>query len=147
MPENTTPKQQGGFKSGQSGNAAESGKENPNACERRKPGRPPHRPTAYWRGQVDAYASYGTPHASIAKVIGIDEKTLRKHYASELDVAAINWKSDVCAGLDAKYVARVLADRGMLAKAGDGNLKVEKIAGTPKRVYVVTPRIFDGSDA
>ena len=27
------------------------------------------------------------------------------------------WKSDVCAGLDAKYVARVLADRGMLAKA------------------------------
>ena len=57
------------------------------------------------------------------------------------------WNSDVCAGLDAKYVPRVLADRGMLTKASDGYQKVEKIAGTPKRVYVVTPRIFDGGDA
>ena len=83
------PKLQGGFMPGPSGNPAESGKEYPDACERRKPGRPPHRPTAYWRGQVDAYASCGASHASIAKVIGIDEKTLRKHYAGELDVAAI----------------------------------------------------------
>jgi putative DNA primase/helicase len=56
------------------------------------------------------------------------------------------WKLDVCAGLDAKFVACVLADRGMLAKASDGYQKVEKIAGTPKRVYVVTPRIFDGGE-
>lgn len=56
------------------------------------------------------------------------------------------WKSDVCAGLNAKLVAGVLADRGMLAKASDGNQKVEKIAGTPKRVYAITPRIFDGGE-
>ena len=36
----------------------------------------------------------------------------------------------------------------MLIEGGsDGYQKVEKIAGTPKRVYVVTPRIFDGGDA
>ena len=103
MTETTTTKQQGGFKPGQSGNAAESGKENPNACERRKPGRPPHRPTAYWRGQVDAYASCGASHASIAKVIGIDEKTLRKHYAGELDVAAI--KANAAVGRTAFLMA------------------------------------------
>ena len=57
------------------------------------------------------------------------------------------WKQDVCAGLDPKFVARVLADRGALAKSSDGNMRVERIAGTPKRVYVVTPRIFDGGEA
>ncbi len=56
------------------------------------------------------------------------------------------WKADVCAGLDPTFVAKVLADRGMLSKAKDGYQKVEKIAGTPKRVYAVTPRIFDGAD-
>ncbi len=56
------------------------------------------------------------------------------------------WKRDVCAGLEPKFVASVLAERGALIRGGDGNLKVEKIAGTPKRVYVVTPRIFDGGE-
>ena len=39
------------------------------------------------------------------------------------------WKAEVCAGLDAKFVARVLAERGMLEKGGDGNAKVERIEG------------------
>jgi uncharacterized protein (DUF927 family) len=54
------------------------------------------------------------------------------------------WKAEVCAGLDPKFVAKVLAERGMLKKGADGNMKVEKIEGAPKRVYVITPRIFDG---
>ncbi len=58
------------------------------------------------------------------------------------------WKAEVCAGLDPTSVAKVLAEpkRGMLIKGNDGYSKVEKIAGTPKRVYVVTPRIFDGGE-
>jgi uncharacterized protein (DUF927 family) len=56
------------------------------------------------------------------------------------------WKLDVCAGLDARAAAETLAKRGMLVKASDGFQKVEKIAGTPKRVYVVTPRIFEGGE-
>jgi uncharacterized protein (DUF927 family) len=56
------------------------------------------------------------------------------------------WKQDVCAGLDAKFVAGVLAERGALAKSPDGNTCVVKIGGTPKRVYVLTPRIFAGGE-
>ena len=55
------------------------------------------------------------------------------------------WRAELCAGLDSKSVARELAKRGMLERGNDGNLRVEKIAGTSKRVYVVTPRIFDGA--
>jgi putative DNA primase/helicase len=55
------------------------------------------------------------------------------------------WRNEVCVGLDSKSVASELAKRGMLEKGNDGNSKVEKIAGTSKRVYVVTPRIFDGA--
>ena len=78
-------------------------KENPDASERRGPGRPAHHPTDYWRGQVDAYASCGTPHADIAAVIGIDAKTLRKHYARELDFAGI--KANVAVGRTAFLMA------------------------------------------
>jgi hypothetical protein len=53
------------------------------------------------------------------------------------------WK-EVCAGLDPKFVAKVLAERGMLERGSDAYAKVEKIEGVPKRVYVITPRIFDG---
>jgi uncharacterized protein (DUF927 family) len=55
------------------------------------------------------------------------------------------WKVEVCAGLDPKFTAKVLAERGMLERESDGNAKVVKIEGTSKRVYVITPRIFDGS--
>jgi hypothetical protein len=73
--------------------------------DRRGPGRPPHQPTAYWywRGQVDAYASCGTESAHIAAVLGIDAKTLRKHYAAELDVAAI--KANAAVGRTAFLMA------------------------------------------
>lgn len=56
------------------------------------------------------------------------------------------WKTEVCAGLDSKLVARVLAKRGMIEKAPDGFQPVHKIAGKPVRVYVVTPQIFDGGE-
>jgi putative DNA primase/helicase len=57
------------------------------------------------------------------------------------------WKQDVCAGLDPVAVAGALAKRGAVVKGSDGNTKVERIAGTTKRVYVVTPAIFDGGEA
>ena len=51
------------------------------------------------------------------------------------------WK-EVCTGLAANSVAKVLSDRGILSKGNDGNQK----AGKPMRVYAVTSRIFDGGD-
>ena len=48
-------------------------------------GRPAHHPEPSERRQVEAMADYGVPEADIARVLGIDPKTLRKHYRGELD--------------------------------------------------------------
>jgi hypothetical protein len=47
--------------------------------------RPSHKPDPELRRQVEALAGFGTPEADIAGLIGIDPKTLRKHYRRELD--------------------------------------------------------------
>jgi len=46
-----------------------------------------HEPTEEQRRTVEAMCSYGIPQEDIAAVIGIDVKTLRKHYRVELDTA------------------------------------------------------------
>jgi hypothetical protein len=48
-------------------------------------GRRAHRPDAFHRRQVEAMAGYGVPEHAIARVVGIDPKTLRRHYREELD--------------------------------------------------------------
>ncbi len=52
-------------------------------------GRPAHLPGPTERRQVEAMAGYGIPEADIARVLGIDPKTLRKHYRDELDTGHI----------------------------------------------------------
>ena len=47
--------------------------------------RPSHQPDEMQRRQVEALAGYGVPEAEISGMIGIDPKTLRKHYRHELD--------------------------------------------------------------
>ena len=47
--------------------------------------RPRHQPDDFHRRQVEALAGYGVPETDIAGMIGIDPKTLRKHYRHELD--------------------------------------------------------------
>ena len=48
-------------------------------------GRCAHSPDAYQRRQVETLAGYGVPETEIASLIGIDPKTLRRHYRQELD--------------------------------------------------------------
>jgi hypothetical protein len=48
-------------------------------------GRPRHAPDPVERRQVEALAGYGVPETAIAAMIGIDAKTLRRHYRHELD--------------------------------------------------------------
>lgn len=48
---------------------------------------PPHKPTDTQRKTVKALSAYGIPQLEIAKVIGIDDETLRIHYRHELDTA------------------------------------------------------------
>jgi hypothetical protein len=47
--------------------------------------RPRHEPDSLERRQVEALAGYGVPELEIAAMIGIDAKTLRRHYRHELD--------------------------------------------------------------
>jgi hypothetical protein len=49
-------------------------------------GRRAHKPDAAQRRQVEALAAYGIPEIDISRVVGIDPKTLRKHYREELDM-------------------------------------------------------------
>src|ERR1700694_4962290 len=49
-------------------------------------GRRAHKPDPVHRRQVEAMAAYGIPEPDIARVTGVDPKTLRKHYREELDL-------------------------------------------------------------
>jgi len=51
-------------------------------------GRRAHRPDDRGRRQVEALAAYGVPERDISRVVGVDAKTLRKHYRDELDLGA-----------------------------------------------------------
>src|SRR6185312_16083761 len=54
--------------------------------ERSLMGRRAHQPDPSQRRQVEAMAAYGIPEADIARVVGVDPKTLRKCYRDELDL-------------------------------------------------------------
>lgn len=45
----------------------------------------PHDPTPENRQTVQIHATVGTPQELIAEILGIDAKTLRKYYRTELD--------------------------------------------------------------
>ena len=49
--------------------------------------RPEHEPTAATRQLVQLHATVGTQQCVISDILGIDDKTLRKHYREELDQA------------------------------------------------------------
>ena len=49
--------------------------------------KPPHAPTDATRQTVQLHTMVGTTQADIARVLDIDEKTLRKYYRNELDLA------------------------------------------------------------
>ena len=46
-----------------------------------------HVPTPALRQTVQLHTTVGTTQETIARILGIDEKTLRKHYRDELDLA------------------------------------------------------------
>jgi hypothetical protein len=62
-------------------------------------GRRAHRPDASSRRQVEAMAAYGVPEINIANVVGIDPKTLRKHYRDELDNGQVKATAKVAESL------------------------------------------------
>lgn len=51
-------------------------------------GRRAHLPDERGRRQIEALAAYGVLERDVGRVLGIDTKTLRKHYRDELDIGA-----------------------------------------------------------
>jgi len=96
---------------------------------RRSRGRPAFEPTAHQRGLVEGMAAVGTQQPEIALALGLDEKTLRKHFASELAVSRVKAMTRVKQGL-------FHAATGWLKQLADGT-----VAGTPTREGV-TAAIF-----
>ena len=62
-------------------------------------GRPPHEPTPMSRRNVEALAGYGVPEVDIAGVLGIDPKTLRRHYPTELKFGHVKANAKVAENL------------------------------------------------
>lgn len=63
-----------------------------------------HKPEPSLRRQVEAMAAYGVTEPDIARVIGIDPKTLRKHYRDELATGHIKANSKVAESLFRKAI-------------------------------------------
>jgi uncharacterized protein (DUF927 family) len=57
------------------------------------------------------------------------------------------WRTEICAGHDAQFVARALAQAGMLRTQAEGlQCKVRNTKDTTVWAYVVTASIFEGAD-
>ena len=63
-------------------------------------------------------------------------------------IMADTWRTEVCSGLDARRVARLLAERGMVRTDGAGKNSISTVLpGIGRaRVYIVTPAIFGGEE-
>lgn len=61
--------------------------------------RPAHQPDPVQRRQVEALAGYGVPEPEISGMLGIDPKTLRKHYREELNLGHVKANAKVAENL------------------------------------------------
>ena len=99
-----------------------------------------HVPTDATREMVTRFARVGTKQDDIAAVMGIDPKTLRKHYREELDFAATHAIEQIGGALFTKAMS---GDTGAIifwlkTQAGwketskiEGDLNLKVITGVP----------------
>ena len=64
----------------------------------------PHKPTDQHRRVAEQMSGLGLPHEQIGAIIGIDDKTLRKYYQTELKIGKAKASSQV---------ARTLYDKAL----------------------------------
>jgi hypothetical protein len=74
-------------------------------------GRPPFEPTDKQREHVETLTGLMVPQETVARIIGIDKKTLRKYFRAELDNGAENTVANL------KSVIYAAADKGSLRAA------------------------------
>lgn len=104
-------------------------------------GRPAHEPTLMSRRNVEALAGYGVPEVDIAGVVGIDPKTLRKHYPQELRYGHVKANAKVAENLFRKATGDgresvIAAIFWMKTRAGWKETSVTEVAGPPQRMVI-----------
>ena len=62
-------------------------------------GRPAHVPTDETRNLVESLSGFGIPQDEIARLVGIDPKTLRFHYADQIELGSIKATAKVAQNL------------------------------------------------
>jgi len=62
-------------------------------------GRPAHVPTDDTRNLVESLSGFGIPQDEIARLVGIDPKTLRFHYADQIELGGIKATAKVAQNL------------------------------------------------
>ena len=62
-------------------------------------GRPPHVPTDETRNLVESLSGFGIPQTEIARLVGIDPKTLRFHYEEQIELGTIKATAKVAQNL------------------------------------------------
>jgi len=63
-----------------------------------------HKPTDESRRMVESTSGLGLPHEQIAILVGIDDKTLRKYYRTELDLGKAKANGQIAKTLYSKAV-------------------------------------------
>ena len=66
---------------------------------RSRAGRPSHVPTDETRNMVESLSGFGIPQDEIARLVGIDPKTLRFHYAEQIELGGIKATAKVAQNL------------------------------------------------
>ena len=110
-----------------------------------KVGRKQHQPDKTTRDTVSLHAMVGTPQLLIAKVLGITQPTLRRHYRHELDVSLAIANASIGGTLfnKAKKGDTTAMIFWMKTRAGWSENKEQAADGAPEPLKVV----FNVSDA
>ena len=103
--------------------------------------RKPHEPTAESRQLVQLHTTVGTTQEDIARILGIDSKTLRKHYRDELDLAKAKANATIGGALFNKAKSGDTAAMIFWMKTQAGWRETMQIAGDSENPIQTVTRI------
>jgi len=109
-----------------------------------KPPKPPtpgveHKPTAKTRERVELLAGFGIPQTCICREIGINDKTLAKHYRKELDNGVDKANSQVIGALFKNAMSGQVAAQIFWAKTRCHWKEVSVVENTGNPSVVILP--------